>query len=506
LKNSIKEKNKKIKIVWTGFFWRIFFLILAVFLFYFFRIGWKVFNLEKLIHQEISSEENNNQKESTLIQAAKNIFKPDQKIIRGYERGRINILLLGMGGEGHSGKNLTDTIMLLSVNPQTHQTAFLSIPRDLLVYMKKEKITTKINAVYAYGIQNQKKTPAESLLPLKEIISDITGQEIDYYLALDFEGFEKIIADIGGVDVEVTDDIYDDRYPGPNFSYETFKLSKGFQHLDSQTALKYCRVRHISGGDFGRAARQQQVIASVKNKIFSTKTLLDIPKVEKIINDLGEHLKTDLKFEEIPAFISLAESANVYQASNKVLDAWSNDSLLASTHVSLGGVMAYALIPRSKNYSQIRELSKNIFDLKVIERKKEEIAKESSFVAILSPPFKNISRIDAVFDHWGYSKSKTATDKELYQLCTEKTFLMALSEKSQLFTLSDLADKIQAELLTDEKTRIAFREKFPNADLVVCLSENDADYFQSSLENESAESEELKNQSIIDQNGKVLFN
>jgi len=186
---------------------------------------------------------------------------------------RINVLVLGKAVPNYPGSDLTDTIILASINPQTFESSLLSIPRDLLVKIPNTNRLTKINAVYVYGLKLGGQQKGIDLL--KRVITDITGQRVDYYAMVNFTAFEKSIDVLGGVDLEVTEDIYDNRYPGPHFSYQTFEIKKGRHHLDGPTALKYVRVRHNSGGDFGRARRQQQVIEAAKEKFFAKRGLRD---------------------------------------------------------------------------------------------------------------------------------------------------------------------------------------------------------------------------------------
>jgi len=316
-------KKHKAKIIWKGFAIRLIVLIMLAALAYGGFFVYKLNQLQNKIVVMAPTDQEQLAKESgikSILGAAKSIVG-ERPQLRGEQDGRINILFLGMGGEGHKGKYLTDTIMLVSVDPVTYKSAMLSIPRDLYAEIGSSKAFTKINAIYAYGKKNKTVSESEAFANLKQTIKHVTGQEVHYYVALDFDGFKNIIDEVGGIDVEVKDDIYDSRYPGPNYSYETFEIAKGFHHLDADTALKYARVRHTKGGDFGRAARQQQVIAGTKRKAFSIGTIVNPVKIGSIMNTLSEHLKTDIQLSEIPSFIHLANNINIYQTTTKVLDA-----------------------------------------------------------------------------------------------------------------------------------------------------------------------------------------
>jgi len=101
---------------------------------------------------------------------------------------------------------------------------------------------------------------------LEEKIEEITGEKIDYYVNLDFEGFIKIVDLVDGVDVSVEENLVDYDYPNGRGGYTTFVLRKGNWTLDGETALKYARSRH-STSDFDRSLRQQQIISALKKKI-----------------------------------------------------------------------------------------------------------------------------------------------------------------------------------------------------------------------------------------------
>lgn len=465
---------------------------------------WKLVVLEKKVSQNVNFGQGKTvtgQKDSTLLDTTKNILTNEKKALKGSEKKRINLLLLGMGGEGHKGKYLTDTIMLVSINPENFQTAFLSIPRDLYVRIPDTTIHTKINAVYAYETENGKKLDNQPLETLKKLIQEITGQEVNYYLALDFDGFQKIIDDLGGIEVEVAQDILDERYPGPNFSYETFALTKGFHHLDGEVALKYARVRHVAGGDFGRAERQQKVLIAAKNKAFSRETFLSPAKLNSLLTDLGNHIRTDITLEEIPSFWELAKNINVYQATNKVLDAWSPDSLLASSHVLLGGQIAYVLLPRGKNYSAIQELANNLFDLKFLDRQKEAIVKENASLAILAENG-SVGKTLYTLKKMGYNQARLFSEKiPSSQLCLEKSFLYYKKEApAKPFSLDNLSKELEAtiaELPTDIPL---------DQDFLLCLAKPDSQYFSLQNEKEADEDEALKEKSILKENGEILFN
>ena len=429
--------------------------------------------------------------------------------LKGMQRNRINILLLGIGGENHSGKYLTDTIALASINPKTYQSAILSIPRDLYVQIPDTNYKTKINALYTYGLKNKSLSDNEAANLVISAVEEITGEPINYYIILDFAGFKKIIKTIDGINVNVENDIYDTHYPGPNFSYETFELSKGFHHLNAETALKYARVRHIKGGDFGRAHRQQQIISATREKALSLKILANPFKIIQLMNILGEHLKTNITKEELPAMIQLIHSINIYQSTTKVLDAWSKNSLLKSTHVSLGGVYAYVLIPKIKTYAQIQSLAHNIFNLKKINENKLKIKEEDAKIILATDSYDSFVMFKKILQTWNYTNVQKASPRQALRCSDDKDMIISYSSKEKLFTLNDLAERLDSVIIYENYNIVQNKKNLKNTspNILLCITKQTASFFGG--ENKLFNSKNIidnSDQNILNSKGEVLFN
>lgn len=211
--------------------------------------------------------------------------------------GHTNILLLGTGGEGHDGADLTDTIIIASINQKTNAITLLSIPRDLYITDKKVG-GMRINNLYYAG----KKDLGDAeigLTMLKNHVKEITNIPINYYVKIDFRGFKEMIDAVGGIDVNVPEAVYDPMYPrGEDIGYETFSIASGLQHLDGTTALKYARSRH-SSSDFNRSKRQQIILYALKEKAEKMGILSDTGKIQNLYDALRSYLDTDLSTREI---------------------------------------------------------------------------------------------------------------------------------------------------------------------------------------------------------------
>ena len=427
----------------------------------------------------------------SFLETAKNLaFKKDINL-HGFSDGRINILLLGIAGQGKAGTNLTDTIMVASINTKTNQIAFLSIPRDFYAENidkngEKTGVTSKINSTYQYGLTSNDGNYGEAAQTIENTAENILGQRINYYIVLNFDGFQKIIDSIGGVNITSERDIFDTSYPGPNFSYETFELPKGFHHLDGATTLKYVRERHNDPeGDFGRAKRQQQVMQAVKSKVFSAQTLLNVFTLNNLFDTLGENIKTDIKPSELGDFVELTKKLDTNNINNVVLDAWNKDSLLRVSHIFSGDVRAFILIPRVGNYSEIQDLANNVFDLNKIKRQKEEIATENANLAIInkSGDAKSFAKIkNLLSDNLGYKNITVIYDNT--KTTEASTLIYDFSGKSKPFTLDELIKKLPASLATNN----SFAQKYlanSKADILIVVGKDLANVYN--MEEDSVE-------------------
>ncbi len=440
-------------------------------------IGYFSFLIYKIdsVGKKITIRETAEKSKSSFIKTARSFAALDaQESLRGYSEERLNILLLGTAGQGKPGQNLTDTLIVLSLNPQSGQVALLSLPRDLYVSVPFLNFGTKINSVYQLGLNNAGQDQHAAAEIILKTIEDTTSLKLHYYVILNFNGFEKIIDSLDGVNIENERDIYDARYPGPNYSYETFALPKGFQHLDGATALKYVRVRHGDPeGDFGRAKRQQQVMEAAKNKFFSAGTLLNIFSLNEIFNALGENIVTDIAPEEIAGFLELAKNLDTRNATNVVLDAWKKDSLLKVYHVPTERGLAFALVPRTGNWSEIHELSRNIFQLELLEKKRAAVQKEEARLAILNKSG-NFSLSEKIrkFLNSGLDYQNVSLFTDRSSFLEEKSVVIDLTNGQKPFSLEEIALKLPAAVSYQIPYWLTETLKNQKTDLVVVIGKD----------------------------------
>ncbi|KKT73547.1 MAG: Cell envelope-related transcriptional attenuator, partial [Candidatus Peregrinibacteria bacterium GW2011_GWA2_44_7] len=235
----------------------------------------------------------------------------------------FEVLILGTHGR------LTDTVMLASVNAETEKINLVSIPRDLVVGGRR------INeSFYRFGIDE-----------VRNQIEDVTGLYPEKYVVIDMKSFEDLVDALGGIDVQVKKDLYDSMYPGPNYTYETLNIKAGNHHFDGVTALKYARSRK-STTDFDRAARQQEIIESLKTKILSTNPLTNVDQVIGIYDSLKESVQTDI---DLWALISYIRQYSEYEVLGGHVLSTSN-----YLYPTTGEGGAYLLVPKAGDFSEIQ--------------------------------------------------------------------------------------------------------------------------------------------------------
>lgn len=347
------------------FFLKFIFAIIAVISVFVFVFSYEIFSTS----QKIFSQENNSA--SMIKQFGEMIFSPSDKL-DGEQYGKVNILLLGIGGKGHSGGELTDTIIIASIKPQSQEAALLSIPRDLYVQISQTNINSKINAVKTVGDKNKEKNGMELLT---KTVEEVSGLDINYYVQLDFDGFMEIIDDLGGIDIELENDINDPTYPNFSRGYDPFYISKGWHHLNGATALKVARSRHSTMGDFDRIKRQQIIIKAVKQKLYERYSKLDVLSFKNIFLDLGNHLKTNIEPKEMPRFYKIIKEIKNHKITAATID---TREYLNRTYVGMG----YTLQPKTGDYEEIKRFSENIFDIEISDQRKELIKKEGAGIEI----------------------------------------------------------------------------------------------------------------------------
>src|SRR3989338_2758391 len=282
-------------------------------------------------------------------------FSRDRELI-GQDSDRINILLLGIGGPGHDGPYLTDTIIVASVQPSTGRAALMSIPRDLSVPYP-DGSWRRINEAYSIG-ETQMNEQGGTFAA--QTFSTVLGIKIPYYAVIDFNGFKKVIDELSCVYVMIERSFTDRSFPTMDEKVQTVSFTAGWQWLAGERALQFARSRHgdnNEGSDFARAKRQQKVLLAIKDRIFSSKVLLNPLTLNRLAEGLGENLQTNMEPWEIITLYSLTSKINAERIVRTSLDA-NPEGLLVPV---IGENGAYLLQPKGGDFGLMQRLAQNIF-------------------------------------------------------------------------------------------------------------------------------------------------
>ncbi|MGI6576066.1 MAG: LCP family protein [bacterium] len=207
---------------------------------------------------------------------------------------RLNVLALGVDAGVIEGTNMkgparTDTMMVLSFDPETNEGGLISIPRDTRVNIPGRGIG-KVNAAHVYG------GPELAIRTVEELL----GIEIHYYVKVNLEGFEKIVDALGGVVIDVEKDM---DYWDPTQNLQIHLQAGPQQRLNGSDALDYVRWRDDGGGDIGRIPRQQKFIRALADELMQMKTILKIPELVGIFKD---NVETDMDVIKMLQYAQMA--------------------------------------------------------------------------------------------------------------------------------------------------------------------------------------------------------
>jgi LCP family protein required for cell wall assembly len=211
---------------------------------------------------------------------------------------RVTILLMGLDYRdwvSGSGFPRTDSMMLVSIDPITRQAAMLSIPRDLWVEIPGFG-HERINTAYPSGENNR--LPGGGPELAMRTVESVVGVPIQYYAIIEFGAFERMIDEIGGIDVLVPERIK----ISPIGRLSHWLEAKAY-HLDGADALAYARVRKAAGDDFGRAERQQQVALAVIDRIVGLDMVPTlVTRAPALWAELQAGVRTNLTLEQMISF------------------------------------------------------------------------------------------------------------------------------------------------------------------------------------------------------------
>ena len=365
--------------------------------------------------------------------------------LNGEGDGRVNILLLGIGGPGHDGPDLTDTIMLLSVDPVNDTATMLSIPRDLWVdqpipYFGKQQ---KINAAYESGKYNylgqQDSSNANAaaveagFANLDAVIEKVTGVGINYHVLVNFQAFKQAIDTVGGVTVDVPEPLVDPTMAWENGNNPVLAAT-GVQQMNGTQALLYARSRETSS-DFARGQRQRQILVALKDKVLTAGTLGNPAKLESLVNAFGDNVYSDL---------STQGAERLYTIMKKIGDGKINSigltdpphQLVTTGHV--GNISVDLPVAGQGNYSDIQAYVRQ-------QMPDGYIVKENAPITVLGETADGAAVTGSLLKSYGYNVTATlAVDQPVQQLT-----LVDLSAGQDPYTLHYLENRYGVKSATE---------------------------------------------------------
>lgn len=287
--------------------------------------------------------------------------------LKGEDNGRVNILLAGNSADdvGHNGGQLTDSIMIMSIDTKNNKAFLLSVPRDLYVQVGREG-HEKINQAYVDGETSKFSRygfPKGGMGQLEQVVEDSFGLKMNYYALINYNALKQSVDAVGGVDFNVRSKdprgLYD-----PNIDYSNnkplVKLTNGIHHLDGQQALDLSRARGDSyrsygfpASDFDRTEHQRQLLVALKTKAVTTGVLANPSKLSSLTDVLGDNVKSDMNISEVRRMYDLVKNIDSNNIRSLSLNSANGKNLLMSYNAP-GGQSALAPAAGLDDFSDIQ--------------------------------------------------------------------------------------------------------------------------------------------------------
>jgi LCP family protein required for cell wall assembly len=378
--------------------------------------------------------------------ALKPNVNPD--LLKGEGSGRVNILLLGRGGGDHDAPDLTDTMMLASVDPVNHTATLLSIPRDLWVNVPNQGVM-KINAAWETGeFKYLGKDTAGSTDPkaiqagfkmADQTVESVLGVNIDYNMIVDFQAFQQAVDTVGSVTVNVPTALVDPTMAWENGGNATL-ANAGTQTFNGAQALNYVRSRETTS-DFARAQRQRSVLLALKSKIETLGTVSDPLKLSGLLSAFGNNVDTDLSLSNASRLYGIVKGIDGSKVSS--IDLTNGATPGATSYVTTGNIDGQSIVlPQAGlfQYGAIQQFVRG-------QLKDPYILKENARIFVLngsaSPGLANTKA--AELQSYGYNVVKVGnapTDN------WTKTTLVDLSHGKDKYTKNYLQQRLGVKAVT----------------------------------------------------------
>ena len=219
---------------------------------------------------------------------------------------RLNVLLVGVDSAPGRTEALTDTLIVVSLDPVGRTVSMVSIPRDLasVPLGNGNLFGPKINSLMSWADRHPVDFPRGGIRAVEDAVGSLLGIPIHYYAKVDLGGFAAMVDAVGGVDIDVKKALNDPRYPALDGT-RGWSVQPGRHHFNGADALAYARIRKSVGeSDLTRAARQQEVLVALRNRAVGAGILFSLPK---LLDAVGATVRTDLPEDRLPLLAALAE-------------------------------------------------------------------------------------------------------------------------------------------------------------------------------------------------------
>ena len=319
---------------------------------------------------------------------------------------RLNILLIGADEQG--GGHNTDTLIVVSIDPISHQVAMFSLPRDMVdIPLPRGPARAALGPVYPAKINSLfvRVRGRADLFPgtsrtrpynaLKSVLGELYGLDIKYFVEVNFNGFTKVVDALGGVNINVQVPVVDNAFPGIRGALRRIYIPSGVQHMTGADALVYARARHASN-DYERGQRQQRVLLSLREHLDIATVL---PHIDDLAAALAQAVRTDIPRELLPRLLRLAESIDTKTIRSYVF---------APTRFGQEGSRAGLGFVIHPNVARIRAAVRDAFVVDpALEARREKLDQEGARVWVLngSGLTGEAARIAAFLEYQGLTAS-----------------------------------------------------------------------------------------------------
>lgn len=392
--------------------------------------------------------------------------------LKGEDQGRVNILLAGNSADdvGHNGGELTDSIMILSLDTKNQKAFMLSVPRDLYVPIEGNG-HSKINSAYVYGKQqkfSESGYPDGGMGLLEKTIHDNMGVTVNYYALINYAALRDAVNAVGGVTVTINSGsacgLYD-----PSIDWTTHgplvDLSNGTHTLNGEQALGLARARGDARGscgyaksDFTRTQNQRMLLLALKNKVFTTGVIANPIKVSKLFDSFGRNVKTDMQLSEVRRLNDLLKGVDNSKIKSYGLDDINGKSYLTSYRTASG---QSALIPAAgiDDFSDIKQVLRRLMST-------SKVVQEDAKVVVLNgtSQYGLAGKNETLLENRNISVSQVADAAST----TSSTYIISKPNSTKQATLSVLKTLYGTRVTTNNP----YASLYKDADFIVVLGED----------------------------------